>query len=110
MVAGSAAGLAGGVEARPGAVEPALADVGQPLAPLPQRQRLLQRGTAGLQLLHDGRQLRARLLVREFLFAAHSTHGPVTVAANSPAARRTRRPSPVSTPRRRAAPRRRRPA
>src|SRR4051794_10522504 len=51
------------VEALPGAVEPVLADAGQPLGALPERQRLLERGAAGLEPADDLDQLLARLLV-----------------------------------------------
>ncbi len=66
-----------GLVARPGlhrggqpgarALQPLLADPREPLAPLPQRQGLLQREPAGLQPLHHLRELVAGLLVRERL-------------------------------------------
>src|SRR5262245_54496480 len=86
------------VESGPRAVQPALADLGQPLAALPQRQRLLERGAAGLQPLNDLRQLGPRLLVAQLLavralvallLARTAAHESTTLAASSPPSSRT---------------------
>ena len=52
-----------GVEPLPGAVEPVLADLGELLAALPERERLLEGGAAGLEPADDLDQLLAGLLV-----------------------------------------------
>src|SRR6478752_860479 len=60
----------GRIEAGAGAVQPALADVGQPLTSLPERNGLLEGGAARLELLNNGDELVARFLVAEVVIGS----------------------------------------
>ncbi|CAG6394107.1 hypothetical protein SCOCK_240059 [Actinacidiphila cocklensis] len=93
-----------------GALQPAPAHLGQFLAALPQRERLLQRGAARLQPAHDVDQLVAGLLVTQrggggLLVCCHAAslgaptdsprHPPAAAAARLTLLRPARRRRPV---------------
>src|SRR5690606_15303657 len=94
-----------GVQPGPGAIEPARADARELLAALPQSQRLLEVGAAGLEGADDLDQLVARLLVAQFRLLTHG-RSPRSVGRRRSSRRARRRPpgcgrrSPVPRPRR----------
>ena len=73
-----------GVETGARPVQPSLADVGELLAALPQREGVLQRLAAGLELGDDLAQLGPRLLVGRLGHEAKLRDGGLELAAGDP--------------------------